>query len=334
MIGERTNVTGSQALRQPDPGRRLRHRPRGGAPSRCANGANIIDVNMDEAMLDSEAAMTTFLNMVATEPDIAKVPIMVDSSKWSVIEAGLRCVQGKPRRQLDQPQGGRGGLPRQGRHRAALRRGDGGDGLRRGGPGRHRRAQGRDLRARLPPAGRARRRAARGHHLRPQRLRRRHRASRSTTATRWPSSRRPGRSRSAAPAPRSAAASATCRSRSAATTWCARRCTAPSSSTRCRPAWTWASSTPASSSVYEQIDEELLEPVEDVLFDRRPDATERLVELAERVKGSGAGAGGGPRLARRAGGGAPQPRPGQRHRRVHRGGHRGGPRRPTARPSR
>ena len=60
------------------------------------NGANIIDVNMDEAMLDSEAAMTRFLNMVATEPDIARVPIMVDSSRWSVIEAGLRCVQGKP----------------------------------------------------------------------------------------------------------------------------------------------------------------------------------------------------------------------------------------------
>ena len=96
MIGERTNVTGSQALRRADPGRRLRRPPSRWRPSRCANGANIIDVNMDEAMLDSEAAMTTFLNMVATEPDIAKVPIMVDSSKWSVIEAGLRCVQGKP----------------------------------------------------------------------------------------------------------------------------------------------------------------------------------------------------------------------------------------------
>ena len=58
-------------------------------------GANILDVNMDEAMLDSEQAMTTFLNLLATEPEIARLPIMVDSSKWSVIEAGLKCVQGK-----------------------------------------------------------------------------------------------------------------------------------------------------------------------------------------------------------------------------------------------
>ena len=58
-------------------------------------GANIIDVNMDEGMLDSEQAMTTFLNYIATEPEIARVPVMVDSSKWSVIEAGLKCVQGK-----------------------------------------------------------------------------------------------------------------------------------------------------------------------------------------------------------------------------------------------
>ena len=60
------------------------------------SGAQIIDINMDEGMLDSEAAMVKFLNLVAAEPDIARVPIMVDSSKWSVIEAGLRCIQGKP----------------------------------------------------------------------------------------------------------------------------------------------------------------------------------------------------------------------------------------------
>src|SRR3970282_1798273 len=60
------------------------------------SGANIIDVNMDEAMLDSEAAMTKFLNLVAAEPEISSVPIIIASSKWSVIEAGLKCVQGKP----------------------------------------------------------------------------------------------------------------------------------------------------------------------------------------------------------------------------------------------
>ena len=58
-------------------------------------GANILDVNMDEGMLDSEAAMTTFLNVIATEPEVARLPIMIDSSKWSVLEAGLKCVQGK-----------------------------------------------------------------------------------------------------------------------------------------------------------------------------------------------------------------------------------------------
>src|SRR5439155_12471583 len=66
------------------------------ARQQVENGAQIIDINMDEAMLDSEKAMSTFLSLVAAEPDIARVPLMIDSSKWSVIEAGLKCVQGKP----------------------------------------------------------------------------------------------------------------------------------------------------------------------------------------------------------------------------------------------
>ncbi len=94
MIGERTNVTGSRRfadlIRAEDYTTALEV-----AVEQVNGGANLIDVNMDEGMLDSERAMTTFLNMVATEPDIAKVPIMVDSSRWSVIEAGLKCVQGK-----------------------------------------------------------------------------------------------------------------------------------------------------------------------------------------------------------------------------------------------
>ena len=65
------------------------------ARQQVENGAQIIDINMDEAMLDSQQAMTTFLNLIASEPDISRVPIMIDSSKWSVIEAGLKCVQGK-----------------------------------------------------------------------------------------------------------------------------------------------------------------------------------------------------------------------------------------------
>src|SRR5690606_34676400 len=65
------------------------------AREQVENGAQIIDVNMDEGLLDSEKAMVTFLNLIASEPDISRVPVMIDSSKWSVIEAGLKCVQGK-----------------------------------------------------------------------------------------------------------------------------------------------------------------------------------------------------------------------------------------------
>src|SRR3954468_8897501 len=93
-IGERTNVTGSKAF------------PRmilnGGfeqglsvARQQVENGAQVIDVNMDEAMLDSKAAMVRFLHLIASEPEISRVPIMIDSSKWEVIEAGLKCIQGK-----------------------------------------------------------------------------------------------------------------------------------------------------------------------------------------------------------------------------------------------
>ena len=94
-VGERTNVTGSA---------RFRKLVKNGeyaaaldvARDQVANGAQIIDVNMDEGLLDSEKAMVTFLNLIASEPDIARVPLMVDSSKLSVIEAGLKCIQGKP----------------------------------------------------------------------------------------------------------------------------------------------------------------------------------------------------------------------------------------------
>ena len=79
-------------------------------------GANLLDVNMDADLLESEQAMTTFLNYVATEPEVARLPIMVDSSRWSVLEAGLKLPPGQGRRQLDLAQGGRGGVPRAGAH--------------------------------------------------------------------------------------------------------------------------------------------------------------------------------------------------------------------------
>jgi 5-methyltetrahydrofolate--homocysteine methyltransferase len=94
LIGERTNITGS---------RRFARLIKGGqfdealavARDQVEGGANILDVNMDEGLINSEEAMTRFLNLVAAEPDIARVPIMIDSSKWSVLESGLKCVQGK-----------------------------------------------------------------------------------------------------------------------------------------------------------------------------------------------------------------------------------------------
>ncbi|MDA3039402.1 MAG: homocysteine S-methyltransferase family protein, partial [Actinomycetota bacterium] len=94
-VGERTNVTGSAAFAKLILGGDF-DAAVAVARDQVDNGAQIIDVNMDEGMLDSEAAITRFLNLIATEPDISRVPVMIDSSKWSVIEAGLKCVQGKP----------------------------------------------------------------------------------------------------------------------------------------------------------------------------------------------------------------------------------------------
>ena len=94
-VGERTNVTGSAKFRK-----LIKNGDFAAAldvaRDQVANGAQVIDINMDEGLLDSEKAMVEFLNLIAAEPDIARVPVMVDSSKWSVIEAGLKCVQGRP----------------------------------------------------------------------------------------------------------------------------------------------------------------------------------------------------------------------------------------------
>jgi 5-methyltetrahydrofolate--homocysteine methyltransferase len=93
-VGERTNVTGSKAFARMILNGQY-NEALAVARQQVENGAQVIDINMDEAMLDSQAAMVKFLNLIAGEPDIARVPIMLDSSKWSVIEAGLKCVQGK-----------------------------------------------------------------------------------------------------------------------------------------------------------------------------------------------------------------------------------------------
>ena len=93
-IGERTNVTGSKAFSRMILNNEF-EQALAVARQQVENGAQIIDINMDEAMLDSQAAMVRFLNLIASEPEISRVPIMIDSSKWSVIEAGLKCIQGK-----------------------------------------------------------------------------------------------------------------------------------------------------------------------------------------------------------------------------------------------
>src|SRR6266481_3437878 len=94
VVGERTNITGSpkfsKLILADDFEAALTV-----ARQQVAGGANLLDVNMDEGMIDSEAAMIRFLNLIGSEPEIARIPIVIDSSKWSVIEAGLKCVQGK-----------------------------------------------------------------------------------------------------------------------------------------------------------------------------------------------------------------------------------------------
>jgi 5-methyltetrahydrofolate--homocysteine methyltransferase len=93
-IGERTNVTGSSVfLKMIKEGRF--DDALSVARDQVEGGAQILDVNMDEAMIDGKEAMVTFLNLIASEPDIARIPIMIDSSKWEIIEAGLQCIQGK-----------------------------------------------------------------------------------------------------------------------------------------------------------------------------------------------------------------------------------------------
>jgi len=94
-VGERTNVTGSAAFKKLILNNEY-DKALDVARQQVQNGAQMIDVNMDEAMLEGEKAMTTFLHLIASEPEISRVPVMIDSSKWSVIEAGLKCVQGKP----------------------------------------------------------------------------------------------------------------------------------------------------------------------------------------------------------------------------------------------
>ena len=285
-VGERTNVTGSAKFRKlitaGDYTAALTI-----AREQVENGAQVIDVNMDEGLLDSEAAMTTFLNLIAAEPDIARVPVMVDSSKFSVIEAGLKCLQGKAVVNSISLKEGEDGFHRTRAHGAPLRRRRRGHGLRRKGPGRHARTQDRDLPARLrhPDEHRSASRPRTSSSIptsspSPP-------AWRSTTTTASTSSRRRAGSARTCRTRMCPAASPTCPSPSAATSACARPCTRCSSITPSRPAWTMGIVNAGQIAVYDTLDPELREACEDVVLNREPAPPSGCSSWRDKFRGKG-----------------------------------------------
>ena len=265
-------------------------------------------------MLDSRAAMVRFLNLIATEPDISRVPVMVDSSKWEVIEAGLQCLQGKGIVNSISMKEGEAAFLEQARL------------VRRYGAAvvvmafdEQGQADTCERKVAICERAyrlltRAGRLPARGHHFRPEHLRHRHRHRRAQQLR--------GRFHRGDAADQAApAARQDQRRRQQRVVLLPRQ----RAGARGHPlgvpvprhpgrAWTWASSTPASLACTTTVDPDLRERVEDVVLNRRPDATERLLETAERYRGVGrrSGAGAGSGLARAAGGQAPGTRPGAR----------------------
>ena len=245
MIGERTNVTGSERFR-----RLIESGDYQGAVDvaleQVRGGANLLDVNMDADLLDSEQAMTTFLNLIATEPEVARIPVMIDSSRWSVLQAGLKCLQGKGVVNSISLKEGEGPFLEQARR------------IRGYGAGVvvmafDEQGQADTIERKVAICGRA-------YDLLTQRAGfaaediifdpnvlavatgiAEHNGYAKAFIDALPliKQRCPGHG--------PAAASPTCRSRSAAMMSCARRCTRRSSSTPSAPGWTWASSTPGSS---------------------------------------------------------------------------------------
>ena len=285
-VGERTNVTGSKAFARLILNEQYEDAVTV-ARQQVESGAQIIDVNMDEAMLDSAAAMTRFLKLIGSEPDIARVPVMIDSSKWSVIEAGLKCVQGKCIVNSISMKEGEAAFIEQ----AKLARRYGAAvivmAFDEQGQADTFRAQDRNLRAQLSAAGRHGRLSAGRHRVRSERVCDRHRHRRAQQLR--------GRLHrsdaldQAEPAAwrRSAAASATSASVFAATTMCAKRFTRCSCITRFAAGMTMGIVNAGQLGVYEDIDPTLREAVEDVVLNRRADAGERLVQLAETIKAGG-----------------------------------------------
>ena len=243
-IGERTNVTGSAKFRKlikaGDYSAALDV-----ARDQVIAGAQIIDVNMDEGLLNSQKVMVEFLNLVAAEPDIARVPVMVDSSKFEVIEAGLKCLQGKPVVNSISLKEGEAKFIEQAkivrRHGAAavVMAFD------EQGQADTFRARWKSVRGLTKSWSKKSASSRRTSSSIPMFSRWR-RASRNTIIMASISSRRRAKSAKTCRTPMCRAACRTCPSRFAAMRSCARRCTACSSTTPSRRAWIWASSTPAS----------------------------------------------------------------------------------------
>ena len=287
-VGERTNVTGSAKFRKlieaGDYAAAVDI-----ARQQVANGAQIIDVNMDEGMLDSQAAMVRFLNLIAAEPDIARVPVMIDSSKWSVIEAGLKCVQGKAIvNSISLKEGEEAFLEHA---RKVMRYGaavvvmafD------EQGPGRH--ASSARSRSASAPTRLLTEQIgfpARRHHLRSQHLRGRHRHRGAQSLQ--PRFHRGDRAKSSERMPRVHV------SGGVSNVSFSFRGNDPVREAMhsvflyhaIRAGLTMGIVNAGQLAIYEEIPAELRERVEDVILARRADATERLLEIAERFKGGGA----------------------------------------------
>ena len=317
------------AVQEADPGGPLRRGASWSRASRSRAARRSSTSTWTRACSTPKRRWSRSCNLIAAEPDIARVPVMVDSSKWSVIEAGLKCVQGKGIVNSISMKEGEAAFLRQ----ARLVRRYGAAvvvmAFDEAGPGRHRRAQGRDLLARLPAADRAGRLPARRHHLRPEHLRDRHR-HRGAQQLRRRLHRGHARAQAPLPAqPRLRRRVQRVASRSAATTRCARRSTRCSCTTPSTPAWTWASSTPAPCRSTTTSTPDLRERVEDVVLNRRADAhraparDRRQATRARRARSASRTCA----WREHAGRERLQPRAGARHRPVHRGRHRGGARR-------
>ena len=295
------------------------------ARAQVANGAQIIDINMDEGMLDSEAAMVRFLNLIASEPDIARVPVMIDSSKWSVIEAGLKCLQGKGIvNSISLKEGEEPFLEHARQVRAygaavvvmAFDEKGQADTVERKVSICERSLQAADRAGRL---------SARRHHLRSEHLRGRHRHRRAQRLRAATSSRPRAQIRERCPH--------ALISGGVSNVSFSFRGNEPVREAMhsvflyhaIRAGMSMGIVNAGQLAIYEQIEPELRERVEDVILNRRADATERLLEIAERYKGeAGRQARRGPGLAQLAGRQASGARAGARHRRVRHRGHRGG----------